>query len=90
MNIDIRKSFFRDLKKITDQTVKSEIEQTILVVKNAQSVKDIPELKKLKGIKKGIFYRIKVGDYRIGIAIEGNLVAFIRCMLRKDIYRFFP
>ena len=90
MNVEPKKSFLNDLKKISDLTTKAEIAQVILAVKKARTKKDIPELRKLKGNKKGIFYRIKVGDYRIGVAIEGDLVTIARCMLRKDIYKFFP
>ncbi len=36
------------------------------------------------------FYRIRIGDYRIGIALANAAVEFIRCLPRKDLYRFFP
>jgi mRNA interferase RelE/StbE len=31
-----------------------------------------------------------VGDYRIGISVEGDEVEFVRCLHRRDIYRYFP
>ena len=88
MNTDIKNSFLRDIKKIIDPTLKEQIEQVILSVKEAKTTSDIPELKKLKGYK--IFYRIKVGAYRIGITIENDLVTFFVFMPRKDIYKLFP
>ena len=90
MNIDTKKSFFRDLKKITDPALKKEIEQIILTVAEAQTIDDIPELKKIKGYRNGIYFRIKAGSYRIGITIKENLITFKRCLPRKDIYKFFP
>jgi ribosomal-protein-alanine N-acetyltransferase len=36
------------------------------------------------------FYRIRVGDYRIGVAVEGDEVEFVRCLHRRDIYGYFP
>ena len=90
MKTDHTKAFFRDLKKISNPTTKAEIEQVLLAVQNAQTKKDIPELKKLKGSKRGIFYRIKIGDYRIGITINSDIVTFIIFMHRKDFYKFFP
>ena len=91
MDTDFKTSFENDLKKIIDQTLKEDIKQTILSVEEAKTMKDIPELKKIKGYKKGIFYRIKVGSsYRIGVTIEGNLVTFVTFMHRKDIYKHFP
>lgn len=45
-------------------------------------------LKKLKG--GGNYYRIRVGEYRIGIIVEGDAITFVRCLHRKEIYRYFP
>ena len=90
MNIDIKNSFWRDLKKIIDPTLKEQVELVILAVDKAQTIKDIPELKKLKGYKNGIYYRIAVGNYRIGVNIENDLVTFVVFKPRKDIYKFFP
>lgn len=37
------------------------------------------------------FYRIRIGDYRIGLQIESdNLVYFVAFDHRRDIYRHFP
>ena len=88
MNRDYKNSFWRGLNKTTDSLIKKRVEQAILSVQNAQSPKDIPNLKKMKGYK--IHYRIKVGSYRIGIAIVGDTVTFIAFGPRKDIYTFFP
>ena len=70
--------------------LKKQVKQAILAVENAQDIKDIPEIKKLKGYKKGIFYRIAVGNYRIGVTIESNMVELVAFRHRKDIYKFFP
>ncbi|MGB5593914.1 MAG: type II toxin-antitoxin system RelE/ParE family toxin, partial [Crocosphaera sp.] len=42
----------------------------------------------LKGYQS--FYRIKIGDYRIGIEADNNELIFVRFLHRKEIYRFFP
>ena len=88
MRTDPKKSFFRDLKKITSPSLKEEIENAIDMVKAAKTIKNIHCLKKLKGYRNQ--YRIRVGEYRIGITIEGDMVAFVRCLLRKDFYKVFP
>jgi len=88
MNTEPKRSFLHDIKKITDPTVKKNVEEAILSVKQANTLKDIPELRKLKGFKNA--YRIKVGDYRIGMTIENSLVTFAILKHRKDIYKFFP
>jgi mRNA interferase RelE/StbE len=35
-------------------------------------------------------YSIRIGDYRIGLALEKDTLVFVRCLHRKEIYRFFP
>ncbi len=53
-----------------------------------QSMRDIRNLKKLKGYKN--LFRIKIGDFRIGIFIENDTVEFARVVHHKDIYKLFP
>ena len=88
MNIDIKNTFWKDLKKIIDPTLKEQVENIILAVEEAQTMKDIPNLKKLKGFK--VSYRIRAGDYRIGLTIENHMATFAVFKHRKDIYKFFP
>jgi len=35
-------------------------------------------------------YRIRVGNYRIGIEIQGDKVEIMRVLNRKEFYRYFP
>ncbi len=45
-------------------------------------------IKKLKG--HDIYYRLKIGDYRLGFSFENNEINIIRFLHRKDIYKLFP
>lgn len=45
-------------------------------------------LSKLQG--KGDFYHIRIGDYRIGVSLENDVVTFVRCLNRREIYKYFP
>ena len=64
------------------------IEKVILDVENATSLSQIKNLKKLKGQTK--YYRIRLGDYRIGLYIEDQIIEFTTIGNRKDIYKRFP
>lgn len=88
MKTEFLKQFFKDIDKITLQTTIDDIASSIKNVEDAVSLRDIKNLKKLTGFKN--VFRIKVGDYRIGIFIENNIVEFARFVHRKDIYRVFP
>ena len=54
----------------------------------SDSIADIPNIKKLSGFK--YHYRVRIGDYRIGIMIINDEVLFERFLHRKDIYKRFP
>lgn len=58
MKTEFRRSFERDLKKLSEGS--------------------------------GEYYRLRVGDYRIGLEVEDEVVVFVRCLHRRDVYRYFP
>lgn len=88
MKTVFRKSFERDLKKIRDLSVLNGIKEVIEEVEAAGNVQEISGLKKMSGTSS--FYRIRIGSYRIGIAVEGAEVEFVRCLNRREIYQHFP
>jgi mRNA-degrading endonuclease RelE of RelBE toxin-antitoxin system len=57
-------------------------------VKAAKDIREINELKKLKGFNSA--YRIKVGEYRLGVFIENQTIQFARFLHRKEVYNRFP
>jgi mRNA interferase RelE/StbE len=83
-----KSSFAKDLKSINSKTVLESVAKLIENVEAAQDLRGISEVKKLKA--KGNYYRIRLGNYRVGISQEKNEVTFIRCLDRKEIYRYFP
>ncbi|MDO9130223.1 MAG: type II toxin-antitoxin system RelE/ParE family toxin [Anaerolineales bacterium] len=88
MKVLFETSFARDLKKIRNKRLLAQIQQVINQVKSAASVSDVADLKKMQGYD--TFYRIRLGDYRIGVDISDEQVIFVRLLHRKDIYRYFP
>ena len=88
MIVLIDKRFEKDTNKINDKSLLKKIATCIINIQNANSLNEIKNLKKLKGFD--LEFRIKIGDYRIGLIIEDNKISFIRVLHRKDIYKFFP
>lgn len=88
MTVRIDKSFEKDVKKVRNKKVLIRIADTIEQVQTAVNTDEIKNIKKLKGSNN--YYRIRVGNFRIGISIEGDKVSFIRFLARKDIYKYFP
>lgn len=82
-------SFNKDLKALKSTPVFEAIKSLAFQeIPSLRSVNEIRNLKKLKG--KSNVYRIRVGDYRVGIFIENDVIIFSRVLHRKEMYRYFP
>jgi len=88
MKVEFKKSFEKDLVKILDSGLLQRIQETIEEVENAEKLNEVSNIKKLKG--DADYYRLRVGDYRIGIKVNDGVVYFVRILHRKEIYRYFP
>lgn len=88
MEVSFLKKFSKDIDNITSPKDKQILSNLIEQVKKANSLADIPNLKKLKGFDDA--YRIRMGNYRIGVFVSQNQILFARIVHRKDIYRLFP
>ena len=88
MKTAFRETFARDLKGVRDKNLLQRVKESIEAVERADSLNALPNLKKLKGAKN--YFRLKIGDYRIGLALESDAVVFVRFLDRKDIYKYFP
>ncbi len=76
------------MKKINNRETLTRVKEVILLVEQVSNLDQIPHFKKLVG--GGSYYRIRVGDYRIGLELEGETLHLIRFLHRKDVYRYFP
>jgi mRNA-degrading endonuclease RelE of RelBE toxin-antitoxin system len=36
------------------------------------------------------FFKVRFGNYRVGLSLEGDGIVFERVLHRKEIYRYFP
>ena len=89
MKVEYSEPFLKDLKKLKKNP-------NYLIIKDLcfeeltkyDSISQINNLKKIRGYK--AYYRIRIGDFRIGLKDEGGTLVLMRVMHRKDIYRFFP
>ena len=88
MRARFRASFADDLRRIKQPQVLKRVQGIVERVERAEGLADIPNLRKLAGAAQ--HYRLRLGDYRLGLTIEGDVATFVRCLHRKDIYRYFP
>ncbi len=88
MKVRFKASFARDLRALKDKALLERIKELIANVEAAQSLAEMPNLKKLHG--GGEHYRVRIGDYRLGLATEEGVVVFVRVLHRREVYRYFP
>jgi mRNA interferase RelE/StbE len=67
--------------------LKQQLLEVIAQVEASKHLSELEHLKKLRGAEN--YYRIRIGDFRLGLKFENNVVIVIRFMDRKDIYRYF-
>ena len=88
MQVTFNKKFLKDLANIPTKT-RTRVEELVFKeIPNQSSISQIQNLEKLKGYHQ--YYRIRVGDYRIGLKITDNELSFERILNRKEIYKIFP
>ena len=89
MILRIENSFDRDVDRIRDRKLLKKLRAFISTIKNVDTIREIPHVKKIEGYES--FYRIQIGDYRLGMeAFSNREVVLLRFLHRKDIYRYFP
>ena len=88
MKLEFRESFLKDVKRIKEKGLKKKVAAVITEAKAASSLSAIRNVKKMEGSES--YYRVRIGDYRIGFRLHDKTLIFLRCLHRKDIYRYFP
>ena len=83
------KRLSKDLDVIRHEAkVKEALFELVEQLKAAESSGDLKGVRKIEGYQG--YFRIKVGDYRLGVKAVQNRLELIRFLHRKDIYRRFP
>ncbi len=88
MKVQFKESFAKDLQKVSDIALRTRIKALIHTVEEAEDLTSIPHIKRLQG--GGHYYRVRIGDYRVGLIANEVEVTFVRFLHRRDIYRRFP
>lgn len=90
MQVSFKPSFIRDFKELPAE-VKKEV--YVICVDDFPTLRDLRSfdlypIKPMSGFRG--YYRIKLGDYRIGFKKDKEMIEFMRVRNRKDMYRYFP
>jgi mRNA-degrading endonuclease RelE of RelBE toxin-antitoxin system len=89
LKVEYRQLFLKDLKKLKKQPVYQRVlNLAFKILPNTEDLKDLSNVKAMKGYPNR--YRIRVGDYRVGIEVSGDQLEMMRVLHRGEFYRYFP
>ena len=89
MKVLYSKKFSNDLDHIaTDRKLKKKLLHLINQIKQIESLAELENVRKIQGYDG--YFRIRLGDYRLGVKITDKGLEMLRFLHRKDIYRRFP
>ena len=87
MEIIITKTFEKQLKLVPKYIRKSAI-LVLEALETAKNVTEIKDLKKLSGYTN--YYRIRIGNYRMGLQIINPKIIVVIILHRGTVYKVFP
>jgi len=90
MKTFFKPTFIKDFNSLNPEIRQQAKKFCVEAVPAVRHLRDLSEynIKPLKGFKD--YYRVRLGDHRIGFKKEGNAIIFMRVLDRRDIYRYFP
>jgi mRNA interferase RelE/StbE len=84
-----REAFLKDLKQLKSSTSYQRIyELAFTTLEAINTLEEIPNIKAMRGYSGR--YRIRIGDYRMGIEVNGDAIEVMRVLHRREFYRYFP
>jgi mRNA interferase RelE/StbE len=87
MTTEFTARFLRDLDKINQKSVKNDVRATIEQIEAASTQSEIKNIKKLRGHHTA--YRIRNGDYRIGVLLKITLLNLFGLHIEKIFIGYF-
>ncbi|MGI8580614.1 MAG: type II toxin-antitoxin system RelE family toxin [Chitinophagaceae bacterium] len=89
MQVTYTKTFLKDLAKVTPVKRRQQIEKYVFEeLLLLSSIESSGNIEKMTGYKN--LYKVRFGDYRVGLLKSNNTIELQRVLNRKEIYRFFP
>ena len=87
MELIISKTFEKQLKLVPKYIRESALE-VLEALEKAKNVTEIKDLKKLSGYTN--YYRIRIGNYRMGLQIIDPKIIVVIILHRGTVYKVFP
>lgn len=88
MKVEYSRTFAKDLEQIRNAKVLRRIHLALDETRRARDLSEVRSIKRMVGARS--FYRIRLGNLRLGFEMIESTARILRCLDRKDIYRNFP
>jgi mRNA interferase RelE/StbE len=88
MKVEYHKSFERDLRRVRDRNLLNRVKAALQELEGSENLEALSNIKAMK--RHPEYYRVRIGDYRLGLKRIDDGVRIIRFLSRGDIYRKFP
>jgi mRNA interferase RelE/StbE len=83
------KTFLKDLSKVFPAKRRKQIEKFVFEdLPELSSIENAGNIEQMTGFKN--YYKVRCGDFRVGIIRKNNTIELLRVLNRKEIYKFFP
>ena len=80
MKLEYRSSFSRDLRRIRNAEVLDRVRSVIEELEVAPAIAQISSATRIKSDRVR-YYRMRIGDYRLGAVLEGDVLVLVRFLL---------
>ena len=88
MTVEPSRQFSRDVRRLGSSQIRRRLDRTIQELIEVADITEVSGIKRL--LAEGQHYRIRIGDYRLGITMDGKIAVLRRFLPRGEIYRYFP
>ncbi|WP_299671467.1 type II toxin-antitoxin system RelE/ParE family toxin [uncultured Polaribacter sp.] len=88
MEIIYLRQALKDVNKIKNSKLKLKLAEVVADLKKSENLSEINNVKSMSGYSDA--YRIRIGDYRLGIFYSDETITIARFLKREDIYKLFP
>ncbi len=88
MEVKYSKKFLKQLAAVPSD-IQSKIESFVFdELVSTSSIYEMGKVEKMKGYDG--FYKVRFGNYRLGLVLENEIITVKAVMHRREIYKFFP
>jgi len=88
MKIEYKKKFLKELYKLPNEYSQTIEEFVFDIFPTYDNLSEIGKVEKMTGYKN--YFKIRFGDYRVGIKKEDNTIIIETVKHRREIYKYFP